>query len=133
MHQAASTKYNVMRNVLISLPIILIIIAGLFAFNIILYKKNIYSISLGTEIEANILDKPALLVMDIQEGTTGVLSDNDFYKTSSGTLISNINKLIDSASKYNIPVIYVRNEVSNYLINLINSKLAQGSQGIVIG
>lgn len=132
MHQAASTKYNVMRNVLISLPIILIIIAGLFAFNIILYKKNIYSISLGTEIEANILDKPALLVMDIQEGTTGVLSDNDFYKTSSGTLISNINKLIDSASKYNIPVIYVRNEVSNYLINLINSKLAQGSQGIVL-
>jgi len=117
---------------LISVPIILVIIAGLFAFNIILYKKDVYSISLGTEIEADIIDKPALLVMDIQEGTTGVLSDNDFYKSSSGTLISSINRLIDSTSKYNIPVIYIRNEVSNYLINLINNKLAQGGPGIAM-
>jgi nicotinamidase-related amidase len=121
-----------MRNILISIPIILVIIIGIFALNIMLYKRNVNSVSLGTEIKTELMDKPALLVMGIQEGTTGVLSDNDFYKASSWSLIRNINRLIDSTSKYNIPVIYVRHEVSNLLINLINSKLAQGSPGIVM-
>lgn len=121
-----------MRNVLISMPIIIVIIIGLFAFNLILYKKNAYSISLGTEIKSDIIDKPALLVVDIQEGTTGNLSDIEYYKSSSGNLITKINQMIDSAGKYNVPVIYIRNEVSNYLINLINGKLAEGGPGIVM-
>jgi nicotinamidase/pyrazinamidase len=121
-----------MRNVLISIPVIIVIIIGLFAFNLIMYKKNAYSISLGTEIKSEVIEKPALLVVDIQEGTTGDLSDIESYKSSSGSLINRINQMIDSSSKYNIPVIYIRNEVSNYLINLVNGKLAQGGPGVVL-
>jgi nicotinamidase-related amidase len=121
-----------MRNVLISIPIVIVIIIGLFVFNLILYKKHTYSISLGTEIVPAIIEKPALLIVDIQEGTTGDLSDIEFYKSSSGTLITKINQLIDSAGKYNVPVIYIRNEVSNYLINLINKKLAEGGPGVMM-
>jgi nicotinamidase/pyrazinamidase len=121
-----------MRNVLISIPIVIVIIIGLFAFNLILYKKNAYNISLGTVIKSDIIDKPALLVVDIQEGNTGDLSDIEFYKSSAGPLINKINQMIDSTRKYNIPVIYIRNEVSNPLINIINSKLAEGSPGIAL-
>ena len=121
-----------MRNVLISIPIIIVIIIGLFAFKLILYKKNISGISLGTEIRTDILDRPALLVVDIQEGTTGYLSDNEFYKSGSGLLISKINQLIDSTAKKNIPVFYMSNEVSDYFINLIHSQLAEGSPGVLL-
>jgi nicotinamidase/pyrazinamidase len=121
-----------MRNVLISIPIVIVIIIGLFAFNLILYRKNVNSISLGTEIEAGIIERPALLVVDIQEGTTGSFSDLDFYKSSSGPLISRINQLIDSTGRYNIPVIYITNEVTNYLLNMVNDKLAEGSPGVMM-
>jgi nicotinamidase-related amidase len=121
-----------MRNVLISIPVIIVIIIGLFAFNLILYKKNVNSISLGTEIKSDVINKPALLVVDIQEGTTGEISDIENYKRTSGPLINKINQLIDSAGKYSIPVIYIRNEVSNYLINLINSRLAEGGPGVAM-
>jgi nicotinamidase/pyrazinamidase len=121
-----------MRNVLISIPIVIVIIIGLFAFNLILYRKNASNISLGTEIQADIIERPALLVVDIQEGTTGYLSDIDFYKSSAGPLIARINQLIDSTGKYKIPVIYISNEVTNYLLNLVNDKLAQGSPGVLM-
>lgn len=121
-----------MRNVLVSIPIVFVILIGLFALNMIMYKRNTYSISLGTEIESKIIEKPALLIVDIQEGTTGNFSDNEFYKSVSASLITTINQLIDSTNRYNIPVIYIRNEVSNYVINLINQKLAQGSPGVAL-
>ncbi len=119
-----------MRNILISIPFILVIIIGLFAFNFIWYKRYVYSISLGNEIKSGIADKPALLVFNIQEGTTGDISDIEYYKTSSPSLIAKINRLADSTNKHDVLVIYVRNEVSNYLINLISKNLAARTPGV---
>ncbi len=121
-----------MRNVLMSIPFIIVILIGLFSFNLIRYKNYSNNISLGTEIKSGIIDRPALLVFDIQEGTTGDLSDNEYYKSSSRELIDRINRLVDSSVRYNIPVIYVRNEVRNCLINLINKRLAENSPGIAL-
>jgi nicotinamidase-related amidase len=44
-------------------------------------------------------------------------------------LISVVNRIIDSSARHDIPVIYVKNEISNPLINILNSSLASGSLG----
>jgi nicotinamidase-related amidase len=119
-----------MRKVLISVPFILVILIGLFTFNFIRYKKYAYRISMGNEIKADISDKPALLIFNIQEGTTGDLSDIEYYKSSSPLLIAKINRLADSTNQHNVLVIYVRNEVTNFVINLLNKKLAAETPGV---
>ena len=73
--------------------------------------------------------KEALLVIDIQEGITGKASTDDFFISHSEMLIKIVNHIIDSSSRYNIPIVYVKNEISNPLINILNNSLAKGSPG----
>ena len=47
----------------------------------------------------------------------------------SNELINVVNYIIDSSARNNIPVIYVKNEISNPLINILNNSLAKGSPG----
>jgi len=71
-----------------------------------------------------------LLVIDIQEYTTGKLADNESYIKASDSLIKKLNRIIDSAVVRNIPVIYVRSEITNALVNLLNNSVAKGSPGV---
>lgn len=71
----------------------------------------------------------ALLVIDIQESTTVDLSAVPFYRENSDELIKNINKAAESFIDKNMPVVHIRSEISNPLINLINSSFAIGSRG----
>ena len=71
----------------------------------------------------------ALLVIDVQESLTGSLSTDDYYIRQSEELIKNINEIADSSAKHNVPVIYIKSEISNSLINILNSSLAKGSPG----
>jgi len=73
--------------------------------------------------------KSALLVIDIQEATTGHLSLYPFFQKNSDELIKNINRITDSFNNQNILVIHIRSEISNPLINLLNSSYAKGSSG----
>jgi nicotinamidase-related amidase len=83
----------------------------------------------GQPIENYSNRKSALLVIDIQEATTGHLSMYQFFQKNSDELIKNINKIADSFNNHNILVIHIRSEISNPLINLINSSYAKGSPG----
>jgi nicotinamidase/pyrazinamidase len=73
--------------------------------------------------------KSALLVIDIQEATTGQFSMYPFFQKNSDELIKNINRIADSFNNHNILVIHIRSEISNPLINLLNSSYAKGSPG----
>jgi nicotinamidase/pyrazinamidase len=73
--------------------------------------------------------RTALLVIDIQEGTTGVVSETKAYTSRSAGLIRNINLLLDEALEREWSVIYIRSEVVNPLINVLNNTLARGSEG----
>jgi nicotinamidase/pyrazinamidase len=115
------------------------IIFGIFAtiilfvlivfINLIIAGQYESIVTKGQSIENYSKHKSALLVIDIQEATTGQLSMYPFFQKNSDELIKNINRIADSFSNQNILVIHIRSEISNPLINLLNSSYAKGSAG----
>lgn len=110
------------------LSVILLIIV-IFVVNFLIAEKNASVISHGNPIAKKSPVKQAVLVVDIQEGLTGKLAANNDYAADSDELIEKINQIVDSSAVKNTPVIYVKNEISNFLINMINNSLAKGSPG----
>jgi len=97
--------------------------------NLIITEQYGSIVTKGLPIETYLHPKSALLVIDIQEATTGPISLTPFFQENSDELIKNINRVIDSCINQNVLVILIRNEISNPLINLINNSYAKGSQG----
>lgn len=97
--------------------------------NLIVFERNAKIISKGEPVKKYTQINQALLVIDIQEATTGEISLTPFYKSESERLIKNINTLANAFKKQDLPVIYIRSEISNPLINLLNSSYARGSVG----
>lgn len=115
---------------------IIIVTASIFALSILILVVNYIvveisqsQISEGKPINQKTTKKQAVLVIDIQEGITGKSSTSDVFAEQSEEFIGIVNRLIDSSASHNIPVIYVKNEISNPLINILNSSLAKGSPG----
>jgi nicotinamidase/pyrazinamidase len=97
--------------------------------NYVVVEKNASQISEGKRIIQQETKKPAVLVIDIQEGITGPSSTSDVFVVHSEELIRVVNRIIDSSARSSIPVIYVKNEITNPLINILNSSMAKGSTG----
>jgi nicotinamidase/pyrazinamidase len=118
-----------MKKIIIAVfSILLLSILTLFV-NYIVVEQRSSEISEGTPIAQKEQKREALLVIDIQEGITGRLSSTDVFVTNSDELISVVNRIIDSSARHNVPVIYVKNAISNPLINLLNNSMAAGSPG----
>ena len=118
-----------MKKIIISIVSILILFILVLVINYMIFQHTAVQISKGEPITQKDTVKQALLVIDIQEGTTGNYSDNDYYIMKSQELINTINLLADSSVKNNIPVIYIKNEITNFLINILNDTYASGSPG----
>jgi nicotinamidase/pyrazinamidase len=118
-----------MKKIILRVSLGLILIVIVIAGNLIVFNKQASRISQGKPIDKTAFQNSALLVIDIQEGTTGEFSANESYKKDSDALIQRINGIIEKSVENKIPVVYIRNEVSNPLVNLINSSLARGSRG----
>jgi nicotinamidase-related amidase len=97
--------------------------------NLIIAGQYESIVTTGQPIENYSEHKSALLVIDIQEATTGHLSMYPFFQKNSDELIKNINWIVDSFNNHNILVIHIRSEISDPLINLLNSSYAKGSPG----
>ncbi len=104
--------------------LIVILIANLVIFNITASK-----VTEGVPIENRNPERVALLVIDIQEGTTGSTSFADSYISQSDSLIAGVNSLVADAVAKGWSIIWVRSEVTNPLINILNSSMARGSVG----
>ena len=105
--------------------------AIVIAVYLLLVFKNLSAVSIGNRIPEQHQTRPALMVMDIQEGITGKMSKEKRYQNQSDGLITRANKIIKKANDANIPVIYVRFEMTNWIMNLLGSGiLANGSPGI---
>ena len=107
--------------------IVLLVVIGIASLKIL--EKNASEISIGKPIERDSTEKSALLVIDIQGSTTGEQSLTDCYKQESDTLIQRINRIILKANQNKIPIIYIRNEISNWFVNLLNNSMEKGSAG----
>lgn len=118
-----------MKKIILSIVSILVLFILVLVINYMIFQNTAVQISKGEPITQNDTVKQALLVIDIQEGTTGNYSDNDYYIMKSEELINTINFLADSSVKNNIPVIYIKNEITNFLINILNDTYAPGGPG----
>jgi nicotinamidase-related amidase len=97
--------------------------------NLLIFQYTATEVSTGQPIEAYAEQHAALLVIDIQEATTGEISTDTYYKEKSDALIKNINHLTEWFQHKNAAVINVRSEVTNPLLNLVNNSYAKGSIG----
>jgi len=118
-----------MKKIIISIISIFVLSISILIINYILVERSQSEISQGKPIIQKDPIKQALLVIDIQEGITGKASTDDFFISKSEMLIKSVNHILDSSARYNIPIIYVKNEISNPLINILNNSLAKGSPG----
>jgi len=94
-----------------------------------------FKVTDGEKIQAQKEVKPALLVVDIQEGLSGSLSTKGYqgYAAQSELLISNVNRVINNAVAKGIPVIYVYHEDTHPVIKFVtNSHMAPGAPGTII-
>jgi nicotinamidase-related amidase len=107
----------------------IILIVGVFYINLVIFKKRGTIVTQGTPIENYQSNNSALLVIDIQEYTTGEVSVNEVFKSEADNLINRINRITEKSAENGIPVIYIRTEISNPVINLMNNSLAPGSLG----
>jgi hypothetical protein len=106
-----------------------ILIIGVLIINLIVAGKRASIVTEGTAIEKYNSDNATLLVIDIQEGTTGAVSGNDGYKRAADDLIQRINTITEKSDENGILVIYIRNAITNPLINLLNNSMAKGRLG----
>lgn len=98
--------------------------------NLVVLVKNESIVSKGQPIQNYDKKNCALLVVDIQEVITGDYSIYPSLQEKSENLIQKINQTIDSFEVHNYPVVYIRSEITNPFINLINRTYAKGSLGV---
>ena len=122
-------KKGLIKKIIFGILGTIILFAIIVFVNLIISGQYESIITKGQPIENYSNLKSALLVIDIQEATTGHLSMYPFFQKNSDELIKNINRIADSFNNHNILVIHIRSEISNPLINLLNNSYAKGSPG----
>ena len=108
---------------------VLVLIILILVINYIIFQNTVTEISEGEPITQKDTIKQALLVIDIQEGTTGNYSDYEYFMKKSEEIINTINLVADSSVKSQIPVIYIKTVLHNFLINILNDTYAPESLG----
>lgn len=97
---------------------------------VIIFNSYAGIISKGIPIQTYKESRSALLVIDIQEATTGEYSEHTYYRENSDSLIEITNIVAENFRNHKQPVILVRSVISNPLINLINDTYAKGQPGV---
>lgn len=123
-------KKGIVKKIIFGIIGTIILLILLVVVNLVLLAKNESIVSKGQPIQNYGKKNCALLVVDIQEVITGNLSIYPSLQEKSETLIQKINQAIDSFEVHSYPVIYIRSEINNPFINLINSSYAKGSPGV---
>jgi nicotinamidase/pyrazinamidase len=117
------------KKILIWTFVSIVLIIGFFYINLKAFEKRGSIVTEGTPIEKTHSDNAALLVIDIQEYTTGEISAKEAFKRVADELIERVNEITEKSAEKGLAVIYIRTEISNPIINLINNSLAEGSLG----
>jgi nicotinamidase-related amidase len=104
--------------------IVLIVVIFLIVYltvHLLLVWFNISEVSRGPSIPAYASEKAVLLVIDVHEGITGELSN--LYargmKAQSDEFMKVLNKTIDWAEVNKMPIVYTRQETTDFIYNLV--------------
>lgn len=103
--------------ILAVLVVLIVFVIGYMGY----FFQRAGAVSKGEPIVASDVDTPALLVIDIQEGITGTLASSftEGFAQQAEPFIQNVNAAIEKAEEQNIPVIYIRQENKDKIINLL--------------
>ncbi len=130
MHYHAIIKGETeMKKVLIVSAVGAVVLLGACVAYVFIYFQRIDGVSTGPIIAQRQPDRSALLVIDIQEGITGKSAPkfNQNMARQSGPFIEKVNQVIAMAQRKNMPVIYIRQESTDKLFNiLVRNFLARG-------
>jgi len=121
-----------MKKVLLWIALSLILLAGATAGYLYVFTQKACKISEGRPVVQTSQPRAAIMVIDIQEGITGKISNLEAYKILADSLIYNVNIITAAAACNEIPIVYIRSEVSDVIINLLNSSMKKGSQGVAL-
>jgi nicotinamidase-related amidase len=116
---------KIIYRILLAIALFIAILAG----NLAIFNITATRISEGTPIEDPDSQNTALLVIDIQEGTTGSVSGLKEHKEQAEMLIARVNTLTEEMHARDQLIVYVSTEVVNPLINILNNTMARGSEG----
>jgi nicotinamidase-related amidase len=118
-----------LKRLLFYLAVMLLFFVAYLAY---LYDDAV-SVSKGFPIKTYENPTTALLVIDIQEGTTGKYSSDQAYSDQSSTLIKSVNRVISAIYDSGLPVVYIRQQTENWFLKWADGYvLAEGSPGIAI-
>ena len=118
-----------MNKFLLRLLLAILLVIAILVVNLVLFNVTASKVTEGVPIENPDPESVALLVIDIQEGLTGEVSPTESYKEQSEDFIRNVNLVIEDAQSKGFMLIYIRSEVVNPLINILNNSMARGSEG----
>jgi nicotinamidase/pyrazinamidase len=107
----------------IFMVILIIFIIGL----LIILETYISKPTQGNKIEIYKDPQKAVLVIDIQEDYTGTTAKPPFPYKDSQKLISTVNTITEAASKKNIIVIYIRQELEGFWGKLLSNLIGGGT------
>jgi len=117
------------KKIALRLLLAFVVFVVILIVNLIIFSKSATKISEGVPIENRDPERVALLIIDIQEGTTGEISATDGLIRQSESLIEQVNGLAAKAEDKGWSIVWIRTEVSNPLLNILNNTLAKGSPG----
>jgi nicotinamidase-related amidase len=123
-------KKGIIKKIIFGIIGILALFILITAVSLISLFRNSHVVSEGQPIEKHSEHISALLIVDIQEVITGESSVFPSLQENAVKLISEINHVVDSFQVHNHPVIYVRSEIANPFINLMNNTYAKGSDKV---
>jgi nicotinamidase/pyrazinamidase len=123
-------RKGIFKKIILSIVGLIVLLILILIINLVIFEKKASLVSKGIPIETYNKINPALLVIDIQEATTGSMSNIQHYKNESSRFIEQANTVAELFSRNQLPVIYIRSEISNVLINLLNSSFARGGIGV---
>ncbi len=118
-----------MNKFLLRLLLAILLVIAILVVNLVLFNVTASKVTEGVPIENPDPESVALLVIDIQEGLTGEVSPTESYKEQSEDFIRNVNLVIEDAQCKGFTLIYIKSEVVNPLINILNNSMARGSEG----
>ena len=118
-----------MKKIILTIVSIIVLFILILAVNYFIFIQTVNEVSQGKPIAQTDTVIQALLVIDIQEATTGNYSDNQYYMNKSEELIKTVNILTDSSANHHIPVIFIKTVLHNFLLNILNDMYAPESQG----
>jgi nicotinamidase-related amidase len=117
------------KRIIIRILLFLGAVIAVLAINLLIVNIISSRISEGTPLEDPNPENVALLVIDIQGGTTGDVSALKEIKAQSEPFISRVNSVIEDYTSRDQLVVYIRTEIVNPLLNVLNNTMAKGTDG----